>query len=203
MSPIVLCNKKVVPVLLKSSCAAVTEDTSVCSLSLTLDNMASVSMSECLPCTPSVILASEVPAGNVARAGNCVWTLLVKVCASQSHTQDCWLVQMIWTTAWLCALDQPYLLVKAHLTHKSHKTKHWSSFPETLKAWDKCFCSSNVFNRIISFQQFKHVAPISGGLQRWHSAGLESKIYSFTKIMKRQNLKILCLHNSYFVSQVL
>lgn len=197
-----LCNKKVLPVLLKSSCAAVIEETSVCSLSLTLGNMASLYL--CLSAFPvpqacywHLKCLQEMSPWHGPGLGTACGLYLWKFVQAKAMPRTVgWMVQMTWTRAWLCALDQPYLLVKARLTHKPHKTKHWSSFPETLKAWDKCFCSSNVFNRIISLQQFKHVAPISAGLQRWHSTGLESKICFFTKIMQGQNLKILCLHSS-------
>ncbi|EOB04615.1 hypothetical protein Anapl_02799 [Anas platyrhynchos] len=66
-----------------SSCAGITEETSLCSLALKLGDMAQhVPMFQCLPCAPGRALASKPPAGNVpmvlACAGSFACTLPMK-----------------------------------------------------------------------------------------------------------------------------
>ena len=79
-----------------SSCAGITEETSLCSLALKLGDMAQhVPMSQCLPCAPGRAQASKPPARNVpmalAWAGSFACTSPVRVGTGQSRAQDSWL----------------------------------------------------------------------------------------------------------------
>lgn len=118
-----------------SSCAGITEETSLCSLALKLGDMAQhVPMFQCLPCAPGRALASKPPAGNVlmvpacgcACAAPCPWRgNRPESCPGQLIEWSRW----FWTRAWLCTLDLFYLPVTAYLIYKLHKTQTSEYFP--------------------------------------------------------------------------